>query len=253
MPPAAFPASNQETFPSPGRQNRRRLTLWEMVDMVPAMHISANDPEFGLWTDFVYHCVKQEGTQGARPSSSELEVQDARRQEYEQLVAEALEDMRRFAEQRAQQEASAQGMNVYAPAFVPPAPPASGPPRGINPPPPQQPHLVYTELNFLLGPMAPLDQVIGRLLDLPNEAWRPDGSVYLDLSWAIKCIGHGHFRPSSATQRAILKEELTLRTRGGLFNLPDVVCKWLCEEPGYQGGVLDVPADVAQAFWTRPQ
>ncbi|KAF2259164.1 hypothetical protein CC78DRAFT_586219 [Lojkania enalia] len=140
--------------------------------------------------------------------------------------------------------------SVALPPLSPAAPqPPTAIPPATNPPTRPRPKLVYTQWDILRGPPAPVPEVVERLLAPPPEAFKADGSVVLNVQWAVECIGYAHLEPAPDTRRATLKRDSALRTEATQYGIPAQVIRWLCHEPGFQGPILHVQPEDALMFW----
>lgn len=111
--------------------------------------------------------------------------------------------------------------------------------------------LVYTELDYIKAEQQHTSsEVIPRLRRLPVTSFRGDGSVDIDLTWAIHALGYAHFEGAHG-QRSRLRSNSWMRTQGIQYGLPEIFIRWLSGE--ILGGVLHIPADKARQFWAYPQ
>ena len=80
---------------------------------------------------------------------------------------------------------------------------------------------------------------------------KEDGSVKLNIQWAISCIGNGHLERSRRTGREVIKKDSGLRHMATNLGLPKLVLDWLCGEKGLEGPNLHVPTESAGGFWKK--
>ncbi|KAF2112323.1 hypothetical protein BDV96DRAFT_649122 [Lophiotrema nucula] len=154
------------------------------------------------------------------------------------------------------------GLHITAPALLAViSPPLSSPTtttadRGLPKPCPPPPNdgtfveLTHTYRRRLEGGALPTWNVIEWLSVLPPNALREDGSVELDIGWAVKCVGYAHIGPG-ARGRAVLLSDSFLRESLVESGIPRTVLAWLCGEEGKDGGKIVVDEEEARAFWTE--
>jgi len=112
-------------------------------------------------------------------------------------------------------------------------------------------HNIYEQRDYMTGPPAPVAEVVARLRDeVPREKFNEDGSIELNIQWAIDRIGYGHLE-KGRNGRAIIRRDSPLFKSAINFGLPYVISDWLKGRLGCDGPTLRVSAEAAGNFWRK--